>query len=456
LTDAQIAALKTALSTTPVPTDDITALGLNNAKQVYQAAQLAKDALNAEIAKGSPDPALIEQLAREASSLEALGDRMTDQYPPDGELPTGTVATVDANGFAKTVDANNGYTMLDALNFPDPNLLALLTSSSGYDSGFYDTSLNTGTNRMHVNSIDTDPVGGDGKLSPAELNAVTGIYLVTSGVTSGVSFDPKISQVASLEGVELFPALTTLEVATTRVTTVSPDQNPLLTTLAVANGPVAVVNTANNPQLQRLALGNLPALSNIDLSKNTNLTHLRLTVIPGLRTFDATNLPGLQLLSLFQNPNLTSVKVSGMTTLILLNVSTDPSLTTLDVTGCTGLVTLQAHIPDANVAVSGNGSLASITGLTDCTALTTLNAYNQSLSSLDISANTLLAYNSTGAQFYNNNLTSLKVPTGTLASWQDTTNANNRDYHLKGNFGGTPSMTNPGDMTGVDTSKITQ
>jgi len=344
LTDAQIAALKAALSVDPVPTDDITALGLNNAKQVYQAAQLAQDALNAEIAKGSPDPALIEQLAREASSLEALGDRMTDANPPDGELPTGTVATVNGNGFAKTVDANNGYTLLNALNFPDPNLLALLTQQGGYVSG------NAGNGffsnyQIHCDSIDTDPAGGDGKLSPTELNAVTSIYLVAN---SGVSSDPKIAQVVSLEGIELFPNLTTLQVGYTQVSTVRPDQNPQLTTLVVA-GNINVVNTTNNPQLQYLLVNNTNVTS-LDLSKNTNLTQLTVSNNNKLPVFDVSNLaqldtiisggPNTDIIGLQKCKALGTVVLADNLRLQTADFSDFPVLSNLQFQGCTNLTSI--------------------------------------------------------------------------------------------------------------------
>jgi len=441
LTDAEKAALLSALTSNPVATDDITNLGLNNAKKVYEAAQVAQDALNAEIAKGSSDPALVERLAREASSLEALGDRMTKQNPPDGELPAGTVATVDGNGFAKTVDAGNGYTLLNALNFPDPNLLALLTQSGGYDSGVA-VDGTFGTLVQHVDSIDTDPAGGDGRLSPAELAAVTSIYLVNN---PPVSPDPKIDRVASLEGVELFPNLTTLQVAATQVSTVSPDKNPLLTALVVS-GSVAGINTANNPQLQQLVFIGLSQTHDLDLSNNKNLVALRVSAT-NLQSIDLSNYTSLQLLAAYDDPNLTFINLDGCTALRTLDARNNAKLSSINVSNCTSLLALMASVNDGT-----KGSLTTITGFSDCTAISTLYLQNQSLSSLDISA-THLVYNNNGAQFYNNNLTSLKVPAGSLANWQNAGNATNATNHLQGNFGAAS-----GDATaaGADVSKITE
>ncbi|MCL2654861.1 MAG: hypothetical protein FWD65_04070, partial [Coriobacteriia bacterium] len=396
LTDAQIAALKTALSTTPVPTDDITALGLNNAKQVYQAAQLAQDALNAEIAKGSPDPALVEQLAREASSLEALGDRMSDQYPPDGELPTTPtveVATIDANGFAKTVDANNGYTLLNALNFPDPALLALLTQSGGYVSGNTNANGFFQNTQIHVDSIDTDPAGGDGELSPIELAAVTDIYLANSTTAA----DPKISQVASLEGIELFPNLATLRVASTQVTVVNPDQNPQLTTLVVV-GNVNVVNVTNNPRLQTLIV-NVRNLTALDVSKNTNLKLLNVTN-PHCSIIDVSNLTQLDQLFI-KDCDTDIIGLRNCTALTIAAITGDTAIKTIDYSGFPLL---------NNMQVTGDTNLTSV-NVSNCPSLSFLHidgtaAAPMQVSNVDIT-NTPLITNSPNTFWfqYNGNIT---------------------------------------------------
>ncbi|MCL2654508.1 MAG: hypothetical protein FWD65_02250, partial [Coriobacteriia bacterium] len=516
LTDAQIAALKTALSTTPVPTDDITALGLNNAKQVYQAAQLAQDALNAEIAKGSPDPALIEQLAREASSLEALGDRMTDQYPPDGQLPTGTVATVDANGFAKAADAATGDTLLSALNFPDPGLLSVL--QNGIATAIYNPQGATSPYTI-VSDISTasyanydqpaiDP--GTGKLSQSELEAVTSLYLNNLrvvGLSNVTNYYPA-TNITSLDGLELFPNLETLQAMFYQIGSFNPQNNLSLKDLdvscvddtsidlthnteleylSVIDSKITNFDLSQNTKLKAINVANSSNLKSVNFSANKDVVEVRVNQCPQLTSINVNGLDKLESLIMYNSgitsfdavaSGLTSVKeiraywtvagsdsfgplrslnVAGLTNLQTLQLY-NQSLTSLNLTGCTGLTTMNAFVDDSTFGNLGNGSLTSITGLTDCTALTGLQVYNQSLSSLDISALNF-TYNNSAARFYNNNLTSLKVPTGTLANWQNTTNAANAYYHLRGNFGGAPSVNAPGapgEISGVDTSKITE
>ena len=502
LSDAQIAALKTALSTTPVPTDDITALGLNNAKQVYQAAQLAQDALNAEIVKGSPDPALIEQLAREASSLEALGDRMTDANPPDGELDPGDVVTVDSNGFAKVVDQTTGDTLLNALNFPDPALLNILLNG-------YQTQRQTPTGSNLINAPYFQPAidPGNGMLTQSELEAVTGLCL--NGLPSGGG--PYIS---TLDGLELFPELQVLQVwGTNNGQSFIPANSPKLKSLIVASSGSAGysdIDLTHNPDLEVLAISSGSCYS-LDLSQNTKLNFLQLRYMSNLKSIDlrantnlkyarfyadyslsSMNLDELDQLDLLQVDDtpiasldlrtctvlrnislawdnlatnspapafgpLTSLNVAGLANLQTLSIL-NQSLASLDLTGCTALITVNDYVTDAAdwYGALGNGPLTTITGLSGCAAtLKTLTVYNQSLNSLDLSA-TGFTYNNSGgytSRFYNNNMTSLKVSTGTLASWQNASDATNAANHLQGNFGAAS-----GDVSavGADTSKITQ
>jgi len=168
-----------------------------------------------------------------------FGEGLETEYP--GGLPSDLEIAV-FNGTAAVVD-DQGNIMLDAANFPDANLLALLTQPGGYVTGFADSAGMFLTNHMTV-----EPFAGStypDRLTPAEINAVEEIYLVANPETS---CDPKIALVSTLKGVELFPNLKVLQVGWNQVSVVAPEKISSLKSLVLqALNQFNDVDVSGNP-----------------------------------------------------------------------------------------------------------------------------------------------------------------------------------------------------------------
>ena len=122
-------------------------------------------------------------------------------------------------------------------------------------------------------------------------------------------------------------------------------------------------------------------LTSVDLSHNTNLEKLYCSNNQ-LTSLDLTNLSNLEVLDCSNN-KLTTLSVSGKSYLNTLNCSNNTllttlncyrcDLTTLNVTGCTALKELRCY---------ENANLTAITGLANCTAITSLDCEDCAITSL--------------------------------------------------------------------------
>jgi len=299
---------------------------------------------------------------------------------PDGLPDSGGQADhiADVNGVPAVVDTD-GNVLIDGVNFPDPYLRALIGQAGGWDSGVQINML-LGSNIGHVDAIDSNQ---DGVLSQAELDAVTNMYLVAN---PNVAFDPKIANVASLDGLNFFPNLDDLEVAYTQVSTVTPSQNLKLETLFIRS--ISSVDLSHNIQLKNLLISVFGS-DTLDVSHNTNLETMRITGSPSIHTVDISNLTNLTWLQIYDDtpvdknivglenctaltyldlrmnstltavdvtmlsalqelrvlecPNVTSINASGLANLELLYAYSNPSMTSLDASGCSALSTLFAY-----------------------------------------------------------------------------------------------------------------
>lgn len=123
-----------------------------------------------------------------------------------------------------------------------------------------------------------------------------------------------------------------------------------------------------NQNLTTLTSIGIPNLEEIDLTNNDLLSNLDLSDLPNLKTIVCKD-----------NSALTSsLDVSGKSSLFWLDCSQNPNITNIDVTGNTDLSVIFAYL---------NPSLTSITGLSTCTNVTTLQLWNSNFtgSLLDLS-----------------------------------------------------------------------
>lgn len=143
--------------------------------------------------------------------------------------------------------------------------------------------------------------------------------------------------------------------------------------------PITTIsNTAYYTPLRSLKIQNqnLTSLTGIGI---TNLEEIDLTNNDSLSNLDLSDLPNLESIVCKDNSALTgSIDVSGKSSLFWLDCSQNPNITDIDVTGNTSLSVIFAYL---------NSSLTSITGLSTCTGVTTLQLWNSNLtgSLLDLS-----------------------------------------------------------------------
>ncbi len=315
-------------------------------------------------------------------------------------------------------DAGASYSIdclyINDINFPDANFRAIVTGSA----------------------IDTTD---DDVLSDSEIQAVA-------------SLNVNGSSISDLTGIEYFTALTYLDCRNNRLTSLDVSNNTALTILYCYSNQLPSLDTSNNTALTILwCFSN--RLTSLDVSKNTALTTLfcHSNQLKSLDVSKNTALTGLQC----YNNLLTSLNVANgnnniLTGLVDFRFNSD--LTCIQTDTGAGLSNWQRdngasystrclyindiNFPDANfrAIVTGNtidtdnddvlsdseiqavasldvsgSSISDLTGIEHFTALTRLDCYTNSLTSLDVSKNTAL----TRLECYTNQLTSLDVSNNT-------------------------------------------
>lgn len=171
----------------------------------------------------------------------------------------------------------------------------------------------------------------DGSLSEAEIAKVTELtfeYPDSPGV--------KMSNIASLKGIEYFTALTTLDCSEQKLTTLDVSANTNLTTLNCSENRLTSLDLSKNTALTTLDCG-YNHLTVLDLSKNTKLTTLdcgynQLTSLNVSKNANLTKLlcyrNQLTTLNVSQNAVLTWLTCDN-NQLTALDVSANPMLTKL-------------------------------------------------------------------------------------------------------------------------------
>ena len=264
----------------------------------------------------------------------------------------------------------------------------------------------------------------NGYLLPEDIEGMTSLSIYNKGI-------------ANMKGIEYFTELRELRCWGNSFTSLNLNNNTQLTYLDCAPNSQLTslsVNSCSNLQtlicystgLTTLSINNKSSLTKLDCHNCTSLTRLicysnnlttlnvtgctalenlqcyynyNLSAITGLADCTAityldcedcaiTELPGvnnmtnigtlwarynkLTSLTVTNKSNLTNLRVKGNTTLTDLTCYSN-ALTSLDVTGCTALTTLKCYY---------NYSLASITGLADCTAITYLDCEDCAITEL--------------------------------------------------------------------------
>lgn len=242
----------------------------------------------------------------------------------------------------------------------------------------------------------------DGEISAKEAASVTSLDVSGS-----------IPQITSLEGIEYFTNLESLDcsynkiaslnlASNTKLTTVSAATNLLesvilpssVTTLDLSNNKLSTVDVSKMKGLTSLNVS-INKLGSLNVSQNTALTEL-LCLNNNLVSLDVTKLPALEELNCSKN-QIESLDLSKNTALTTLDVSNN-ALTKLDVTKCTELEALACNDNQlTKLYITGLSKLPAL----NCSnnALTELNlAGCTSLTDLDCSNNALTALNITPAQ----------------------------------------------------------
>ena len=189
--------------------------------------------------------------------------------------------------------------------------------------------------------------GKDGFLTDEEIAGVKEID-VNGFVTGGT--------IASLKGIELFTALTTLNCYFNQITALDVSKNTALTTLLIGSNPLkAMPDLSQNTKLTVLDCSSL-GLTKLDVSKLTALTELS---CGGnlLKELDLEKLTALTTLNI-ENNQFETLDVSHNTALTSLNC-TNNRLTTIDLSNNKSLNTLFCSVN----RISGTGMTALVNSL---------------------------------------------------------------------------------------------
>ncbi len=218
--------------------------------------------------------------------------------------------------------------------------------------------------RMFRRIIKRFDTNGDGVFSNYEIADVTEIECYGN-------------EIATLQGIEYFTALTLLDCSGNRLTSINVSRNTALTRLWCGENRLTSLDVSHNLALLQLSC-NGNQLTSVDVSANTALTNLDCSYNK-LTSLDVSRNLALTSLNCGFN-ELTSLDVSVNTALAYLHCSNN-QLTSVDVSRNTALLQLTC----------GDNRLTRL-DVSRNTALTSLSCCDNQLKSLDVSHNTELRY----------------------------------------------------------------
>ncbi|WP_299886419.1 M4 family metallopeptidase [uncultured Lacinutrix sp.] len=339
-----------------------------------------------------------------------------------------------------------------------------------------------------LNDLGYDDLLGDNKVPLALINTVQWLNVANEGITD-------------LTGIEYFTALTNFDCSYNSLTSMDMTSNVLLDTFRCDNNSALTsINTSANTALLYYEAFNC-ALSTIDISNNLNLLNLEI-YNNSFTSLDLSNHASLEVLDCSDN-NLTYLNIKNGNNTMTANSEFDatgnPSLTCIEVddvaystttwtnidgTASFSLYCAYTAIPDANFEaalealgyddISADGqvptslintvtslnvdgaSISDLTGIEDFVALETLDADNNSLTSVDVSAlsnlitlrldyNNLTIIDVTA----NTNLETLSFRNNTVASLDLSNNVLLKTLHFQFNDVATLDLTNNTALTGI-------
>lgn len=234
--------------------------------------------------------------------------------------------------------------------------------------------------------LDTD---GNNYLSKTECNSVTNISLNNSKY---------LKKIASLQGIEYFPNLTTLDCPANLLTSLDMSSNTKLTVLNCTNNALTSLNVSKNTALISLNCSD-NKLTELDVSACTQLKDIycQSNQLSKLTLGNHSKMTELNCM----NNNLTTLSLGGCTKLTTLAVNSN-RLTGLDVTKCTELVNIYGgtnqltSIDLTNLRqlkwLSVDSNQLTSLNVNNCTKLLHLECGSNRIKELDMTHNTQLSF----------------------------------------------------------------
>ena len=283
-------------------------------------------------------------------------------------LDCSNCAITDLSGVSSMTNLNNLYATNNKLTSLDVHGMANLEYLAVYDNTLL-TDL-----RCYSCALTYLDVSGCTALTGLrcyyndDLATITGL----ANCTAITYLDCEDCGITSLEGVNNMPNIATLWARNNKLTTLAVTGKTKLTNLRVSGNTTLTTLNCNSNALTSLTVTGCTGLTQFQCYSNPNLTGItglsdcvNLTYLDmAACKFSTINVSALtKLTTLRCNSNqLTTLNVSAMSSLKYIYCYGN-NLTTLDVTGCTSLQGLRCY---------GNSSLATITGLANCTNITYL------------------------------------------------------------------------------------
>lgn len=373
---------------------------------------------------------------------------------------TNTSPTVSYTGTGKTVVLNLGsgvelttagttfYLAVPSMNYTNGYTLTFITdngqvSKTAKGSGAtyqFNTIYNAPS--LTINSFSPVITIPDSNLRDAlaslglisVIDAVTGAVNITTAGLTTASIDVSGKSIASLAGIENFPALLTLNAGNNNLASVDVSKLTLLTNLDLSSNNLTALNVAANTallslnvsgnQLTTLNVAANTLLTNLNVSSN-QLSSLNLAANLALLSLDA-SLNNLTSLDLHNNILLTSVKVFG-NPLVTLNISGLKALLSLQLAN--GVESIDGVLKRLTVPATATvqNLISDGVALSGWTAFRVLN--NPIIKTISLKNNVgLLNVTATG----NTALTLLDVTGSTLTGLQVTTSGNAPGFTVTG------------------------
>lgn len=250
---------------------------------------------------------------------------------------TGKTTTLDLGaGVELTTAPKTFYIAVPALDYTSGYTFTFITDKGQVSKSAKNSGASYAVNKVYaapaltIDNLTLTTVVPDGNLRNALqelgvisiLDAVSGKVSITSAGLTATSLDVSGKNIASLAGLDQFPALLTLKAANNDLVSADLGKLTLLTNLDLSGNRLSGLNLAANKALLSLDLAS-NQLSSLDLSANTAL--LSVDVSSNLLTsLDLSKNALLTSVSCYGN-NLVTLNISGLKALVTLRLLNDSS-----------------------------------------------------------------------------------------------------------------------------------